>query len=87
MLFVAVTHLIEGLSLETLPTLKVEKSVNLFSGYTETENIHFTTTVNFAFEKVNKKQSLKILSPRIRSSKILSRVRSNVANNYGFWIR
>jgi hypothetical protein len=40
MLFVAVTHLVEGLSLEALLTLKVEKSVNLFTGYTAEDDLN-----------------------------------------------
>jgi hypothetical protein len=32
MLFAAVTHLVEGLSLETLPTFKVEKSLIYLMG-------------------------------------------------------
>jgi transketolase N-terminal domain/subunit len=34
---------------------------NLFSGYTETNNIHNRTTVIFVLENVNKKLSVKIL--------------------------
>jgi hypothetical protein len=32
MLFAAITHLVEGLSLETFFTLKVEKSLSCFAG-------------------------------------------------------
>jgi hypothetical protein len=53
MLFAAMTRLVEGLSLERLQTLKVGKVSDLPSGYTETNNIHNKTTVNFVLEKVN----------------------------------
>jgi hypothetical protein len=46
-MFAAVTHLIKGLSLETLLTLKVEKFHNLLSGHTESSSINNRTTVNF----------------------------------------
>jgi hypothetical protein len=51
MLFAAVTHLVEGLSLEALLALKMEK----FSGYTETNSIHNRTTVEIVLENANKK--------------------------------
>jgi hypothetical protein len=54
MLIVAVTHLAEGPSLETLPMLKC-KSLCLLSGYMETNSIHNRTTVNFVLENINKK--------------------------------
>jgi hypothetical protein len=47
-LFAAVTHLAEGLSLETLLTLKVEKSLICLVGTRR-------PTVNFVIENVDKK--------------------------------
>jgi hypothetical protein len=55
MLFSAVTHLVERLSLETLLTLKVEKIRNLLSGYTDTSNVNNGRRVSFVLENVNKK--------------------------------
>jgi hypothetical protein len=46
--FAAVTHLVEGLSLETLLTLKVEMSLICLVGTQR-------TTVNFVLENVKKK--------------------------------
>jgi hypothetical protein len=55
MLFASVAHLDEGLSLETLFTLKVGKVPHLLSGYTEAISIHNRSGVNFILENVNKK--------------------------------
>jgi hypothetical protein len=55
MFFAALTELVEGLSIETLPTLKAEKVSNLLSGYTETSNIHNRITFDFVLANVNKK--------------------------------
>jgi hypothetical protein len=49
MLFAAVTRLVEGLSPETLLTLKVD----LLSGHTEINRIHNRTIVNFVLENIN----------------------------------
>jgi hypothetical protein len=61
MLFAAVTHPVEGLSLETFLTLRVEKPPDLFSGHTETNDIHNITAVG-VLETVNTKLNVKILS-------------------------
>jgi hypothetical protein len=44
-----------SLSLQTPLTLKVKKSLNFLSGYTETSSIHNRTVVNFVFENVDMK--------------------------------
>jgi hypothetical protein len=63
-LMAAVTHI------EALPTLKVEKSLNFLSGYTETNTIHNRISVNYVLENVNKKLSAKILSLEIKHFKM-----------------
>lgn len=55
MQFVSVAHLGEGLSVETLLTLKVGKVPHLLGGYTEAISIHNRTGVDFILENVNKK--------------------------------
>jgi hypothetical protein len=56
MFFAGVTHPVEGLSFETLLTLKVEKSnVLVLSVYTETNSTRNRATVNFVLVTVNKK--------------------------------
>jgi hypothetical protein len=68
MLFAAVTHPVEGLSLETLLTLKFEKNLyNLLLGYTESKSIHWNNS--FVLESVNK-WSLKILLLGIKHFKM-----------------
>jgi hypothetical protein len=54
-LFAAVTHQVEGLSLETLLTLKDGEVSDLLIGYTETKTVHNRTTANFVLEHVDKK--------------------------------
>jgi hypothetical protein len=53
-MFAAVTHIAEGLTPETLLTLKFRKVSNLLSGYTETYSIHNGTIVKFVFETIIK---------------------------------
>jgi hypothetical protein len=55
MLFAAVTHLVEGLSLETLLTLQVEKSLICLVGTRRLTVSIIKQTVNFVLETVNKK--------------------------------
>jgi hypothetical protein len=55
MLFAAVRHLAEGLSLETFTDIIGGKAFNLLSGHTETNSIHNRTTDNFTFKNINKK--------------------------------
>jgi hypothetical protein len=64
-LFADVTHLVAGLSFETLLTSDVLKVPNLLSGYTESNSIH-NSTVYFVLENVDKKKRFKIFSPRIK---------------------
>jgi hypothetical protein len=54
-LFVAVTQLVVGLSLETLLTLKVAKSVICLVATRRPTVIRNRTTVSFVLENVNKK--------------------------------
>jgi hypothetical protein len=55
MLFTAVAHIDEGLSFETLLTLKVEESLIILVGTRRQNSIHNRTTADFVPENVNKK--------------------------------
>jgi hypothetical protein len=70
MLIAAVTHLVDGLSLETLLTLKVGKVSNLLNEYTETKSLCNRTTVNVALANVNETYSVKFLSSGIKRFQI-----------------
>jgi hypothetical protein len=63
MLLAAVTHLVEGLSVEALLNLKVEMSVICL---VRTRR----PTVNFVLEIINKKYIVKALSPGIKRFKM-----------------
>jgi hypothetical protein len=67
MLFVAVTHLEEGVSLETL--LTCGKDPNLLSGNTD-KRIHNTTIVDLVLENVHKNSIIEMVSFGIKYSEI-----------------
>jgi hypothetical protein len=69
MLFAAVARLDVGLSLETVLTLQVEKSLICLVGI-ETNSIHNRTTADFLLENVNKKYSIKMLSSGMKCFEI-----------------
>jgi hypothetical protein len=69
MLFAAAKHLVEGLSLETLLTLKVEKSLICLVG-TRDQLYQQQNDSQFVLENVNKKYSVKILSSGIKRFKM-----------------
>jgi hypothetical protein len=52
-MFAAVMHLVKGLSLDTLLTLNVEKSLTCLV----TSSIHNGTNVNFVLKRLTKKAS------------------------------
>jgi hypothetical protein len=54
MLFAPVAHLLKGLSLETLLTLKVERSLICLVG-TQRPTVSIREQVNNVFENINKK--------------------------------
>jgi hypothetical protein len=83
-LFAAVTRLVEGLSLETLLILKVEKSVICLVG-TRRPTVSILQQQYIWFLKTLMRN--KAWEFGIKRSKILSRVPSHVVNNCGFWIR
>jgi hypothetical protein len=61
MLFAAITHLVEGLSLDTFLTLKSGKVPDLLCGYMQVDSVHNRTTVNFVLGNIDKKQSVEVL--------------------------
>jgi hypothetical protein len=63
MLFAAIKHLVEGLSVETFLDSKSGKVPDLLCGYMQANSVHYRTAVNFVLENINKKQSVEVLSP------------------------
>jgi hypothetical protein len=65
MLFAAITHLVEGLSLDTFFYPKSGKVPDLLCGYMQVNSVHNGTTVNFVLGNIDKKRSVEVLSPGI----------------------
>jgi hypothetical protein len=55
MLFAAVTHLVEKLILDMLPTSEKENALNLLKGHARIKCTHNRTTVNVVLKNVNMK--------------------------------